>query len=97
MLIALGAMFSQQMCASVGKVLPAVLAPLVLAELHADPAHLIRADLGVVQWRAPPGDALEHGQMADGLGHFRDGLHTGGTVPTTATRLPSNFTGSLGQ
>jgi MFS family permease len=31
-------MFSQQMFASVGKVLPAVLAPLVIAELDADPA-----------------------------------------------------------
>ena len=31
-------MFLQQMFASVGKVLPAVLAPLVIAELHADPA-----------------------------------------------------------
>jgi MFS family permease len=38
MLLALGAMFLQQMFASVGKVLPAVLAPLVIAELHADAA-----------------------------------------------------------
>jgi len=38
MVIALAAMFLQQMFASVGKVLPAVLAPLVIAELHADPA-----------------------------------------------------------
>ena len=38
MLIALAAMFLQQMFGSVGKVLPAVLAPLVIAELHADPA-----------------------------------------------------------
>src|SRR5215469_14759334 len=38
MLIALAAMFMQQTFASVGKVLPAVLAPLVIAELHADPA-----------------------------------------------------------
>jgi hypothetical protein len=37
MLIALGAMFLQQMFASVGKVLPAVLAPLIITELHADP------------------------------------------------------------
>src|SRR5216683_1815505 len=44
-----------------------------------DPAHLLLADLGVVQGRAPLGGALEHGQMADGLGHFRDGLHTSGT------------------
>src|SRR5207253_6790512 len=35
---ALTAMFLQQTFASVGKVLPAVLAPLVIAELHADPA-----------------------------------------------------------
>jgi len=38
LLIALAAMFLQQTFASVGKVLPAVLAPLVIAELHADPA-----------------------------------------------------------
>jgi MFS family permease len=38
MLIALAAMFLQQTFASVGKVLPAVLAPLVIAEFHADPA-----------------------------------------------------------
>ena len=38
MLIALAAMFLQQMFASVGKVLPAVLAPLVIAEFHADAA-----------------------------------------------------------
>ncbi len=37
-LTALVAMFLQQTFASVGKVLPAVLAPLVLAELEADPA-----------------------------------------------------------
>ena len=36
--IALIAMFLQQTFASVGKVLPAVIAPLVLAELDADPA-----------------------------------------------------------
>src|SRR5215831_18831194 len=38
MLIALAAMFLQQTFASVGKVLPAVLAPLVIAEFHADAA-----------------------------------------------------------
>ena len=38
MLTALAAMFLQQTFASVGKVLPAVLAPLVIAEFDADPA-----------------------------------------------------------
>ena len=38
LLIALGAMFLQQTFASVGKVLPAVVAPLVIGELDADPA-----------------------------------------------------------
>jgi hypothetical protein len=38
LLTALAAMFLQQTFASVGKVLPAVIAPLVLAELDADPA-----------------------------------------------------------
>jgi hypothetical protein len=40
MLTALAAMFLQQTFASVGKVLPAVVAPLVIAELHADPAWI---------------------------------------------------------
>jgi hypothetical protein len=38
MLIAVLAMFLQQTCGSVGRVLPAVLAPLIIAELHGDPA-----------------------------------------------------------
>src|SRR5260370_39449209 len=38
MLIALAAMFVQQTFASVGKTLPAVVAPLGIVELHADPA-----------------------------------------------------------
>ena len=40
MMIALGAMFVQQTFASVGKTLPAVVAPLVITELHADPAWI---------------------------------------------------------
>jgi hypothetical protein len=40
LLIALGAMFLQQTFASVGKVLPAVVAPLVIAEFDADPAWI---------------------------------------------------------
>jgi hypothetical protein len=38
MLIAVLAMFLQQTCGSVGRVLPAVLAPLIILELHADPS-----------------------------------------------------------
>ena len=38
MLIAVAAMFLQQTCGSVGRVLPAVLAPLIIVELHADPS-----------------------------------------------------------
>lgn len=38
MLIAVAAMFLQQTCGSVGRVLPAVLAPLIIRELHADPS-----------------------------------------------------------
>lgn len=38
MAIAVVAMFLQQTCGSVGRVLPAVLAPLILLELHADPS-----------------------------------------------------------
>ncbi|HEY1931926.1 MAG TPA: MFS transporter [Acetobacteraceae bacterium] len=38
MAIAVVAMFLQQTCGSVGRVLPAVLAPLIIAELHGDPS-----------------------------------------------------------
>jgi hypothetical protein len=38
MLIAVVAMFLQQTCGSIGRVLPAVLAPLIIVELHADPS-----------------------------------------------------------
>jgi Major Facilitator Superfamily len=38
MVIAIVAMFLQQTCGSIGRVLPAVLAPLIIAELHADPS-----------------------------------------------------------
>jgi nitrate/nitrite transporter NarK len=38
MLIAVVAMFLQQTCGSVGRVLPAVLAPLIILEMHADPS-----------------------------------------------------------
>ena len=38
MLIAVAAMFLQQTCGSVGRVLPAVLAPLIIVELGADPS-----------------------------------------------------------
>jgi len=38
MLIAVAAMFLQQTCGSIARALPAVLAPLIIAELHADAA-----------------------------------------------------------
>ena len=38
MLIAVVAMFLQQTCGSVARVLPAVLAPLIIHELNADPS-----------------------------------------------------------
>src|SRR3954451_6013756 len=40
MLIAAVAMFLQQTFASIGKIVPAVIAPLIIAELHADPAWI---------------------------------------------------------
>ena len=48
-----------------------------LGEIGPDPAHFIFADFSIVQWRAPLWCALEHGQMARSLGHFRNGLHAG--------------------
>ena len=38
MLIAVTAMFLQQTCGSIARALPAVLAPLIIADLHADAA-----------------------------------------------------------
>jgi len=40
-------------------------------------AHFFLGDPGVMQWRAPVGGALEHGQVADFLGDGLDGLHGG--------------------
>ena len=57
MLIALAAMFLQQTFASVGKVLPAVLAPLVIAELHADPAW-VGVELGDTRGASTAGSTL---------------------------------------
>src|SRR3984893_13564784 len=42
-----------------------------------DPIHLLLADFGVVQGRAPLRSALEHAQMASSLGDFGDGLDAG--------------------
>ena len=42
-----------------------------------DVAHLCVGNLAIVQRRAPIGSALKHGQVADGLGDFLDGLHGG--------------------
>ena len=39
-----------------------------------DVAHFASADRAVVQWRAPVGGALEHGQVANVLGDGLDGL-----------------------
>ena len=61
-----------------------------------DPAHLLLADLGVVQWRTPLRRTLEHGQMAGGLGHFGDGLHTGGAGADHRDPLALEFHGFVG-
>src|SRR3954453_13615281 len=77
MLIALGAMFVQQTFASVGKTLPAVVAPLVLAELGADAAWVgvyfgfsaaasLVAQMGCGSFIIPPGP-LRIGPVALGL------------------------------
>ena len=63
-----------------------------------DAMHLLRGDLAVVQWRAPLRRALEHGQMADGFGHFRDGLHAsraGADYRNTLTLEAHRFLGPV--
>ena len=53
-----------------------------------DFAHLLGADLAVVQRRAPVGSALEHGEAARGLGNLLDGLHAGGAGADHRHALP---------
>src|SRR5438270_8576265 len=67
-----------------------------LGVIAPDPVHLLLADLGVVQRRAPLGRAPEHRQMAGGLGHFGDGLHAGRAGPDYRDALPREADGFLG-
>jgi len=68
MLIAVVAMFLQQTCGSVGRVLPAVLAPLIILELHADPSWVgvyfgLTALAGLVGQLGSGGFIIRHGAI----------------------------------
>jgi MFS family permease len=68
MLIAIAAMFLQQTCGSVGRSLPAVLAPLIIAELHADPSWVgiyfgLAAMAGLVGQLGSGGYIIRHGAI----------------------------------
>jgi nitrate/nitrite transporter NarK len=68
MLIAVVAMFLQQTCGSVGRVLPAVLAPLIIQELHADASWVgiyfaLTALAGLVGQLGSGGFIIRHGAI----------------------------------
>jgi MFS family permease len=68
MLIAVAAMFLQQTCGSIARALPAVLAPLILAELHADAAWVgvyfsLTAFAGLIGQLGSGGFIIRHGAI----------------------------------
>src|ERR1043165_2425237 len=68
MMIAVLAMFSQQTCGSVGRVLPAVLAPLIILELNADPSWVgvyygLTAFAGLIGQLGSGGFIIRHGAI----------------------------------
>jgi Major Facilitator Superfamily len=68
MLIAVAAMFLQQTCGSIARALPAVLAPLIIAELHADAAWVgvyfsLTAFAGLIGQLASGGFIIRHGAI----------------------------------
>jgi hypothetical protein len=82
MLIAVVAMFQQQTCGSVGRVLPAVLPPLIILELHAEPSWV-----GVYFGLAAVAALI--GQLGSG-GFIRSWHDRSRAMPFTMT-LPPNF------
>ena len=68
MLIAVTAMFLQQTCGSIARALPAVLAPLIIAELHADAAWVgiyfsLTAFAGLIGQLGSGGFIFRHGAI----------------------------------
>ena len=68
MLIAVAAMFLQQTCGSIARALPAVLAPLIIAELHADAAWVgiyfsLTALAGLIGQLGSGGFIIRHGAI----------------------------------
>jgi hypothetical protein len=68
MLIAVTAMFLQQTCGSIARALPAVLAPLIIAELHADAAWVgiyfsLTAFAGLIGQLGSGGFIIRHGAI----------------------------------
>src|SRR5277367_1916080 len=68
MLLAVMAMFLQQTCGSIARALPAVLAPLIIAELHADAAWVgiyfsLTAFAGLIGQLGSGGFIIRHGAI----------------------------------
>src|ERR1700735_809118 len=68
MLVAVTAMFLQQTCGSIARALPAVLAPLIIAELHAEAAWVgvyfsLTAFAGLIGQLGSGGFILRHGAI----------------------------------
>ena len=103
LLTALVAMFLQQTFASVGKVLPAVIAPLVLAELDTDPAWVgvyygLAAAASLVAQMGCGSFIVRYGalRMSQVAGHIAsplqraiaDGAQAGGPPASPSSRHP---------
>src|ERR1700743_3492077 len=68
MLVAVAAMFLQQTCGSIARALPAVLAPLIIAEFHADAAWVgvyftLTAFAGLIGQLGSGGFIIRHGAI----------------------------------
>src|ERR1051325_12120167 len=68
MVIAVAAMFLQQTCGSIARALPAVVAPLIIAELHADAAWVgvyfsLTAFAGLIGQLGSGGFIIRHGAI----------------------------------
>ena len=92
MLIAVTAMFLQQTCGSIARALPAVLAPLIIAELHADAAWVgiyfsLTAFAGLIGQLGSGGFIIRHGAIR--MSRIALLCRFGSGSPRWCRRLPS--------
>ena len=93
MLIAIAAMFLQQTCGSLGRVLPAVLAPLIILELNADPSWVgvyfgLMAVAALIGQLGSGGFIIRHGAIRMSQAAL---LSTGGGMVVAIIGGPAGF------